>query len=170
MPIPVRVCVAPVLAAVLLLSAGCGGYSQSQSAGSQLAFGVDMARRGLWNEALFRFHQAERLDPNNSRVQNNLGVAYEAAGEFDKALEHYRKALQLSPESREMKANYARFVEFYQSYRGSQEGTAGNDQALETFGKKTRPEPAQLPPPTGQEPPSPPEDVPPPPVDVPPPA
>jgi Tfp pilus assembly protein PilF len=167
MPIPVRVCV--VLVAVLLLS-GCGGHSQSPSAGSQLSFGVAMARRGLWNEALFRFHQAERLDPNNSRVQNNLGVAYEAAGEFDKALEHYRKALQLSPESREMKANYARFVEFYQSYKGGKEGAAGNDQALQTFGKKTSPPPAQLPPPTGQDPLSPPGDEPPPPVDVPPPA
>lgn len=169
MPIPVRVCAAPVLAAVLLLS-GCGGHSQSQSAGSQLSFGVDMARRGLWNEALFRFHQAERLDPGNARVQNNLGVAYEAAGEFDKALEHYKKALQISPESREMKANYARFVEFYQSYKGGKQGAAGNDQALQTFGKKTQPEPARLPPPTGQEPPSSPLDEPPPPVDVPPPA
>jgi tetratricopeptide (TPR) repeat protein len=169
MPIPARLCMVPVLAAALLFAA-CGGYNSSQSPGSQLAFGVDMARRGLWNEALFRFHQAERLDPNNSRVQNNLGVAYEAAGDFDKALEHYKKALQLSPENREMKANYARFVEFYQSYRGGKEGPAGNDQALQTFGKKTKPEPAQLPPPTGQEPPSPPGDEPPPPGDVPPPA
>lgn len=169
MPIPVRVCLAPVLAAALLFAA-CGGYSSSQSANSQLAFGVDMARRGLWNEALFRFHQAERLDPGNPRVQNNLGVAYEAAGDFDKALEHYKKALQLSPENREMKANYARFVEFYQSYRGGQGGAAGNDQALQTFGKKVRPEPPQLPPPAGQEPPSTPVDEPPPPVDVPPPA
>ena len=48
MPIPVRVCMVPLLAAVLL-SAACGGYSSSQSSGSQLSFGVDMARRGLWN-------------------------------------------------------------------------------------------------------------------------
>ena len=167
MPIPVRTCMVPVLAAALFFVA-CGGYSASQSAGSQLAFGVDMARRGLWNEALFRFHQAEQLDPQNPRVQNNLGVAYEAAGDFDKALEHYKKALQLSPENREMKANYARFVEFYQSYKGGKEGPAGNDQALQTFGKKTRPTPPGLPP-TGQEPPSTPVDEPPPPGDVPPP-
>ena len=108
-----------------LLAVSCGGgFGKPTQPASQLAFGVDMARRGLWEEALFRFHQAEQLDPNNPRVQNNLGVAYEAAGDYDKALEHYQKALKLDPGNRELKANYARFVEFYQSFTRPDEKTA----------------------------------------------
>lgn len=76
-----------------------------------------MARRGLWGEALFRFHEAEKADPENPRVHNNLGVAYEAQGDFEKALAHYKRALQLAPDNRQMRANYARFVEFYQAYK-----------------------------------------------------
>ncbi|HVT60899.1 MAG TPA: tetratricopeptide repeat protein [Thermoanaerobaculia bacterium] len=105
-----------------LLAAACGGHGGSASSAAEIAFGVDMARRGLWSEALFRFHAAERADPGNPRVQNNLGVAYEAQGNFDQALEHYKKALQLSPQNKEMRANYARFVEFYQGFRSADKG------------------------------------------------
>jgi len=104
--------------------AACGGYGQPNDATSQLAFGTNMAERGLWSEALFRFHEAERLDPENARVQNNLGVAYEATGEFDLALQHYQHALKLEPNNREVKNNYARFVEFYQSFRSKKNGQA----------------------------------------------
>lgn len=108
-----------------LLAVSCGGgFGKANQPSSQLAFGVDMARRGLWEEALFRFHQAEQLDPSNPRVQNNLGVAYEAAGDYDKALEHYQKALKLDPGNRELKANYARFVEFYQGYKNADQKDA----------------------------------------------
>lgn len=77
-----------------------------------------MAQQGLWQEALFRFHQAEKLDPKNPRVLNNLAVAYEATGDFDRALDFYKQALAAAPDSRETRRNYARFVEFFQAYRG----------------------------------------------------
>jgi tetratricopeptide (TPR) repeat protein len=106
--------------AALLPLAACSGNSarkQPDSASAQLSFGTNMAQRGLWQEALFRFREAERLDPQNFRVHNNLGVAYEAAGDYDNALQQYKRALEIAPNSREAKSNYARFVEFYQSFK-----------------------------------------------------
>lgn len=112
-----------ILSFPLLLVACGGGYGRPDSATSQLGFGVDMARRGLWSEALFRFHQAERLDPNNPRVYNNLAVAYEATGNYQKALEYYQRALKMSPDNRDLRANYARFVEFYQGFKPDEQAT-----------------------------------------------
>ncbi len=105
-----------LLAGTLLLAA-CTGYGRPNAPATDLAFGVDMAKRGLWSEAMFRFQAAAKGDPENPRVQSNLGVAYEAQGDFDKALEHYKKALQLAPDNKEIRANYARFVEYYQAYK-----------------------------------------------------
>lgn len=84
---------------------------------SQLAFGVQMAKRGLWNEALFRFKQAIRQDPGNPRILNNIAVAYEALGYFDKALEAYQEAIKVDPTNKELKRNYSRFVEFYRNFK-----------------------------------------------------
>lgn len=106
-----------ILSLPLILVACGGGYGRPDSAQSQLSFGVDMAKRSLWSEALFRFHQAERLDPNNPRALNNLAVAYEAVGDYQKALDYYKLALKQSPDNRELRANYSRFVEFYQGFK-----------------------------------------------------
>lgn len=113
------------LALLLGLAAGaCRSAGPPDRASSQLAFGTQMARQGLWSEALFRFRQAERMEPSNPRIHNNIAVALEALGRFDDALGHYRKALELDPGNREAKANYARFVEFYQGFRPREEKAA----------------------------------------------
>ncbi len=161
------------LAAVLFPLAACSSSNaQPNQAAEQLTFGVDMARRGLWNEALFRFQQAERLDPQNARIQSNMGVAYEAGGQFEKALEAYQKALRLAPNDREIRANYGRFVEFYQGFKGEKTPKVEDSNAPpptpEPGLRVTPPEPT-VPQPEPPEEPSTPEDVPPPPGDVPPP-
>jgi tetratricopeptide (TPR) repeat protein len=104
-----------ILAAAMLPASGAPVRSGQRS--EQLEFGVKMARRGLWSEALFRFERAALEDPGNPRILNNLAVANEAVGNFDQALELYRQAVELDPASPELKRNYARFVEFYQSFR-----------------------------------------------------
>jgi len=122
-----RAAALPALALPLLLavSTACGHhYGHPEQPASQLAFGVSMAQHGLWGEALFRFHQAERLDPNNPRIQNNLGVAYEAAGDYDRALDHYKQGLKLDPNSKELRTNYAHFVEFYQGFKSNEKAAA----------------------------------------------
>lgn len=99
-----------------LFAAGASGKSAPDGK-SQLAFGVDMAKRGLWSEALFRFEQAKLLEPGRVSVLNNLAICYEAGGRFEEALATYREALRLAPENRVVKQNYSRFAEFYQGFR-----------------------------------------------------
>ena len=103
--------------------------SQVTDAKEQLAFGVKMARRGLWSEALFRFKQARRLDPSNPRVLNNMAVAYEALGHFDKALETYQEAVRLQSSDRDLRKNYSRFVEFYRAFRPDDQKDASLEEA-----------------------------------------
>ena len=137
-----------------ILLTACGSrYGKPAAAGSQLAFGVDMARRGLWSEALFRFHQAEKLEPQNPRVLNNLGVAYEATGDYEKALSFYQQALKIEPNNKELRANYGRFVEFYQAYKGKEgkdKGT-GAQPATTPAAPAAQPAPEETPPPPQEE-------------------
>ncbi len=164
----------PAAASALLLAAlllpGCGSASQGPAtSAAQLQFGVDMAKRGLWQEALFRFRQAERLDPDNPHVYNNLAVAYEANGDFDKALEYYQKALRAAPESREARGNYARFVEFYQAFKPKEEKPPGGAPAAPANPPQQPPPAVTPPPPAPVEPPVvDPSPVEPPPADEPP--
>ena len=105
---------------VLMLGACSSGPSRVapvESSPAQLDFGVDMARRGLWSEALFRFKQAERLDPGDPQILNNMAVAYEALGQFDRALDYYQRAIKADRSNRELRRNYSRFVEFYRAFR-----------------------------------------------------
>jgi Flp pilus assembly protein TadD len=111
--------------AVLAPEAALAKAKPTNSAAEQLSFGVKMARRELWNEALFRFRQAARLDPDNPRIVNNLAVACEATGAFDEALKYYKDALRLSPTDRTVKGNYARFVEFYESLKPPEDKAKG---------------------------------------------
>jgi tetratricopeptide (TPR) repeat protein len=150
----IRLRTIPLLALPLLLAACGHHYGAPDKPSSQLAFGVDMAQHGLWSEAMFRFREAERLDPNNPRIQNNIGVAYEAAGDYDKALEYYKKALKLDPNSKDLRANYARFVEFYQGFKPSdkagQQGTSVTGTATSPGPKPASHQPPETtPPPAG---------------------
>jgi Tfp pilus assembly protein PilF len=169
---PSRAAAVSLFAAAVTLAA-CSSNRQPAESTSQLSFGVDMARRGLWKEALFRFEAAERLDPNNPRVQSDLGVAYEASGQFDKALSYYQKALKLDPNDKKIRTNYSRFVEFYQGYKGEKKAKSGLPNATSTTHSAPPPAPRVNPgpsePSTRGDAPPPPTDVPAAPTDVPPP-
>lgn len=119
---PGRTFVAPILVMATAISTlalvGCGGGRvEPTTSPAQLDFGVEMAQRGLWSEALFRFRQAERHNPGNARILNNMAVAYEALGQFEQALEYYQSAIKADPVNRDLKRNYSRFVEFYRAFQ-----------------------------------------------------
>jgi Flp pilus assembly protein TadD len=81
------------------------------SAGEEMRFGVDVARKGLWGEARFRFERAVQLDPQNPAALNDLAIALEQQGEFDKAREAYERALKLKPGNLYIQQNYDLFRE-----------------------------------------------------------
>lgn len=81
------------------------------SSSEELRFGIDVAKRGLWNEARFRFERAVGLDPASAEAHNNLAVAFEQQGAFDKAREAYDKALKLKPGNPYIQQNYDLFRE-----------------------------------------------------------
>ena len=120
-----------VVALVLAISA-TGAFAKGRkpvSPEAELAFGVKMAQRGLWAEALFRFQQAEKLGDTRTQLFNNMAVAYEALGVFDKAEVYYKKALDADPKNAPLRRNYSRFVEFYQSFQPDEDAEGESEAA-----------------------------------------
>ena len=104
---------ARVLAAALL----CVGLAvpvaaeQRGDAKEQVEFGIQVAQRGLWREAIYRWERATQIDPTYAEAFNNLAIAYEQQGELDKARGAYEKAIALDPENALIKQNYDLFKE-----------------------------------------------------------
>lgn len=105
----------------------------------EVAFGVKMAQRGLWYEALFRFKRAAELRPGDVKVLNNLAVAYEAVGQYENALLAYQEALKTDSANRELKRNYSRFVEFYQAFKPADEEPLGGLEAEQAADQEDEP-------------------------------
>ncbi|PYQ11572.1 MAG: hypothetical protein DMH00_07800 [Acidobacteria bacterium] len=111
----------------------------------QMDFGVKAAKRGLWREALFRWEKALKLDPQNARLMNNLAVAYENSGQFEKADALYRQALRLDPGSRDIKQNYDLFSSYYKQILARRSGRQEPPSASTQPKKEDAPEPAPPP-------------------------
>jgi Tfp pilus assembly protein PilF len=77
----------------------------------EVKFGIDVAQKGMWREALFRFQKAVEDDPQNPSALNNLAVALEQMGDFQKARENYERALELKPNDLYIQQNYDLFRE-----------------------------------------------------------
>jgi len=77
----------------------------------QVKFGIAVAQRGLWREAIYRWERAAMLDPTYAAAHNNLAIAYEHEGELDKARGAYEKAMELEPGNALIKQNYELFRE-----------------------------------------------------------
>ncbi len=77
----------------------------------QVDFGIKVAQSGLWKEAAFRWEKAVKLDPTYGAAWNNLAIAYEQQGNFDKAREAYEKAVTLEPKNLLFRQNYDLFKE-----------------------------------------------------------
>lgn len=107
-----------------LLAIGCSHQSDLSRPASQDNFGVQMARMNLWREAMFRFERAIQINPADAQAHNNLAVAYEANGDFEKARKEYLEALKLDRGNPYIQKNYSRFVEFLSRNKKRQQTTA----------------------------------------------
>lgn len=105
---------AGMLFIALVLPAGfvTPAFADARSdAKAQVAFGISVAQRGLWREAIYRWERAVEIDPTYAAAFNDLAVAYEHEGQLDKARQAYEKALALEPDNAQIRQNYELFKE-----------------------------------------------------------
>jgi Flp pilus assembly protein TadD len=87
------------------------GPGRDPSSTDELKFGIQVAQKGLWQEARFRFEKAVELEPESAPALNNLAIALEQQGEFEKARAAYEKALKLKPGDVYIQQNFDLFRE-----------------------------------------------------------
>jgi len=133
------------------MSQGCSNNADMTRPSSQLNFGVKAAELDLWREAMFRFQRAVQLNPEDALAHNNLAVAYEGAGDFEKARGAYAEALRLDRSNQYIQKNYSRFMEFYtrNKKRGTDpKGAATQPQVSRPVQPQPTPTPIAAPSPT----------------------
>jgi Tfp pilus assembly protein PilF len=105
---PARFLLAALLVAVTCVPLSADARSDAKK---QVEFGIAVAQRGLWREAIYRWERAAEIDPTYAAAHNNLAIAYEHEGELDKARAAYERALELEPNNAFVKQNYELFRE-----------------------------------------------------------
>lgn len=101
-----------LLSLLWILSSCASRNTLDQDSEQSLKFGLEMAKRGLWKEALLRWINAAKLNPADARIHNNLAVAYENEGDYEKAEMHYKKAMELDPKNENIRINHNNFISF----------------------------------------------------------
>lgn len=101
---PVRVFLLLFIFPVVIIA--CGTSHNQPTIKQYNQFAIKSAELQLWNEAIFRWQHILKIEPQNAKVYNNLGVAYEAVGKVDEAIEVYERATELEPENKIYRFNY----------------------------------------------------------------
>src|SRR5262245_26815395 len=110
------------LVALVAVGAASPAMADARSdAKSQVEFGINVAQRGLWREAIYRWEKAVELDPTYAAAFNDLAIAYEHEGQLDKARKAYEKALELDSNNSQIRQNYELFKEINDRTNGGKE-------------------------------------------------
>jgi type IV pilus assembly protein PilF len=88
----------------------CATKQNHEEAELRLRLGTSLLEQGNLPNALRELLTAEKLDPKNEIVQNNLGLIYFLRNHVDLALPHLKKAIELKPQFSEGRNNYARLL------------------------------------------------------------
>jgi type IV pilus assembly protein PilF len=98
-----------LIMSMLLMTACSSKQSELKAKQASLYFGAGtqslMERE--YTEALKNLLEANRLEPENSEILNNLGMAYYFKGEKDLAVKHLNLALKYNKENSDAKTNLA---------------------------------------------------------------
>ena len=108
MRLPLSLALAFVIGTALPIHA-----DRRDDAKAQVDFGNEVAQRGLWREAAYRWQRAVEIDPTYAAAWNNLGIGFEQLGRFDDARRAYEKALEADPANTLIRNNYDLFREIY---------------------------------------------------------
>lgn len=103
-----------VLGAIVLVVVSAGSASAAdarRSAQAEVEFGITVAQKGLWREAIYRWERATQIDPNYAAAFNDLAIAYEHEGQLENARKAYERALELDQNNTQIRQNYELFKE-----------------------------------------------------------
>jgi len=119
-----------LLPVVLLVTALSGvAHADARSdAKAQVEFGISVANKGLWKEAIYRWERATQIDPTYAAAFNNLAVAYEHEGLLEKAGEAYERALKLEPNNAMVRQNFELFKEIHDRSNQSNQSQTSQSQ------------------------------------------
>jgi Flp pilus assembly protein TadD len=99
---------------LLLVMSSSPAYADARTdAKSQVEFGIAVAQKGLWREAIYRWERAVDIDPTYAAAYNNLAVAYEQGGMLEQARAAYETALTLDPKNEVIRDNYDQFKDIH---------------------------------------------------------
>jgi Tfp pilus assembly protein PilF len=104
----------PLIGVMLLVLTGLASTAHADArsdAKEQVRFGIRVAQRGLWQEALYRWKRATEIDPSYAEAFNNLAIAHENQGQLEEAREAYERAIELAPDNTMILQNYDLFKE-----------------------------------------------------------
>ena len=93
-----------------LFLTSCASSHGKEEALLHLEMGSAFLQSGRYPDALRELLLAEKADPTNPIVQNNLGLTYFIRERSDVAQKHLRKAVELKPEYTEARNNLARVL------------------------------------------------------------
>jgi hypothetical protein len=116
---PLRLLVA---ASCIVFAARAADPASGRDVASLLEFGAEMAAKGNWREAQYRWTLAAATEPENPHVLNNLAVGAEAMGEPAKARDLYARALTAGARDARIEKNATRSQRFWEAARKDVDG------------------------------------------------
>lgn len=96
-----------ILTTLLIAACSSKGNLKDKQASLYFGAGTQSLIQGDYTEALANLLKANELNPNNSDIINNLGMAYYFKGEKSEAHKHLNRALELNPNNTDAKINLA---------------------------------------------------------------